>query len=1217
MNLGGNELDWHLDSQAEDGGHFEYSYSVIGNEIPSGSTEAATLHITMRDEWGNTGEASAGSITVDFESPRLVGAVDLSSELVGRNGSLSIAFSVSEPLMSPPDVFLGDDIAVPLSSDPEGPEFIYSYEVDHSEAQAIEYPVRIELVDEVGNKQYSSARQRVSFDFTNPSVLPDSPTVWYVPDESSPLASVSAATTGCKVRVEFITTEILGASPVVSTTAPEFLEFTQLNADKTSFVFEFRLEDREYEQGQYDLSVVLRDAAGNDNTIDLPDFTVDTVNPDALAEQDRVLYRRAPWGLVETANIPQYSVHGVPDTFKAGGTVVIFEGPETKTANEAGRGVVAENGSFDIILNRTDRAEIYLAYVDSAGNMSDDDADSPGIQATELKQVEWIVTVGNKKPRSTFENPTIVLTSSRFLPILSHESADAAEPDIEDLEALYSMDSSALVLHSRSYWAERTPAASLPGPRSEQAVAFDTVRGSLYVLGGKGNQMQALDDTWMWSAVDRRWARLQAGDFAPAARLGSALAFDPSRGKLMLFGGSNAVKFDDLWELDTEDAVWSEITPRGTWPAARSDHAMVYDSRNRELMLFGGKASDGYLDDVWLYDVENEEWRVVTRSGDWPSARDKHAMVYDTDRGVVVLFGGYDGSQRLADTWEWNCELRSWIDRTGEGTSPDPRHSQAMAYDRRQKKTLLFSGMVYGSKPSDTWEWDGATGRWTELSPAGGSPPGRGAHSLAFDSSTGRIILFGGDFAGEKHGDLWEFDGERGSWTDITASVDNPPARSTASMVYDSARMKIVLFGGTAEETRFNDVWEWNGLSGNWSERTEEGERPLERSAHAMVYDEARHKVVIHAGYQTQMSFWDTWEWDPATGFWERQYPLGSDPGRRVSHGHTYDSGRGKVVIYAGCFKGYCYPPLGDLWEWDGHSDEWIEIGFHGEVPERRNAPELTYDSLRGRVIMFGGCSRTEFTHKCEESYNDLWEWDGSTATWAELEPAGELPPSRIGHKTIFDSTRGAVVLFAGNGNDEEMMDDIWSWSSAADEWVEHDPGGSRPKARTEHAMAFDASRGKIVVFGGTFATQSFLGDTWEWDAGTAEKPAILWKIPLEAAGIPSEAALARLSVSAVAGGTGYSTDAEANELHGADLLVWSAEGGGAWLPLASGATSSAEPSVIFDEISDRAGIVHLLYGQLRTMTFAITPSHPSGSGPQPGSVSADHLELTLSYRRP
>src|SRR5262245_34131059 len=79
-------------------------------------------------------------------------------------------------------------------------------------------------------------------------------------------------------------------------------------------------------------------------------------------------------------------------------------------------------------------------------------------------------------------------------------------------------------------------------------------------------------------------------------------------------------------------------------------------------------------------------WRQQPVSGPLPSER--AAMVFDSGRGVVVLFGGYPSAE-LAATWEWNGTM--WTQRASGG--PVRRFGHAMAYDAARGVTVLFGGL--------------------------------------------------------------------------------------------------------------------------------------------------------------------------------------------------------------------------------------------------------------------------------------------------------------------------------------------------------------------------------------------------------------------------------------------------------------------------------------------------------------------------------------------
>src|SRR5574339_494869 len=99
-------------------------------------------------------------------------------------------------------------------------------------------------------------------------------------------------------------------------------------------------------------------------------------------------------------------------------------------------------------------------------------------------------------------------------------------------------------------------------------------------------------------------------------------------------------------------------------------------------------------------------------------------MVYDANRGVVVMFGGTFPS----DTWEWDGE--AWTERK-PGTLPGPAYHAAAAWDAARGKLVLFGGLTAGfGNWNETWEWDGTN--WTKRLPTT-SPPGRSEHVMSYD----------------------------------------------------------------------------------------------------------------------------------------------------------------------------------------------------------------------------------------------------------------------------------------------------------------------------------------------------------------------------------------------------------------------------------------------------------------------------------------------------
>jgi hypothetical protein len=142
--------------------------------------------------------------------------------------------------------------------------------------------------------------------------------------------------------------------------------------------------------------------------------------------------------------------------------------------------------------------------------------------------------------------------------------------------------------------------------------------------------------------------------------------------------------------------------------------------------------------------------------------------------------------------------------------------------------------------------------------------------------------------------------------------------------------------------------------------------------------------------------------------------------------------------------------------------------------PALRNQPSIVFEDARNRVLLFGGWGTGDGV------LGDAWELSGTG--WTELTVAG--PPARGSQAMSYDSRRHVAVVFGGETvrrhgarNETVYLADTWEWNGKTWRMVAH----SGPAARTACQLAYDARRGRTVLFGGLNATMS-LNDTWEWD---------------------------------------------------------------------------------------------------------------------------------------
>ncbi|MCX5748385.1 MAG: kelch repeat-containing protein, partial [Proteobacteria bacterium] len=490
-----------------------------------------------------------------------------------------------------------------------------------------------------------------------------------------------------------------------------------------------------------------------------------------------------------------------------------------------------------------------------------------------------------------------------------------------------------------------------------------------------------------------------------------------------------------------------------------------------------------------------------------PSARAGHVMAYDHVRHRVVLFGGKaaDGNF-LADTWEWDGVRWNSI---VSPTTPPARARHAMAFDAVRARVVMFGGdrqlfqqaVVDTPEYADTWLWDGAT--WTRQLTASfpacsvNAADGRGGAAMAFDPARGVMTLFGGDcrtFNGSESllyptdGELWLLDAA--GWRSASVAAGKPPTRASAQLAFDVVTQTMVLFGGLA------DQWRWNGTG--WTE--DAIALPPTRTAHAMAADPDRGRVVVFGG-ATASPDPRTWEWD-GSAWSAHQTVLPALAGAEVAfdtrrgvavvvdengatyelHGTSwtqgpsvplrgynalaYDEARGITVLYTSFL-------VAETWLWDGTT--WT-LAAPATSPPVRFTTALAYDLRAQRVIMFGGFAGGV-------SVGDMWAWDGTT--WGELHP-DQLPPARNTFPLTLDRTRGELVLFGGKQftatTSGAVLDDTWVWDGSSWHAADSTP---RPEARHSAALVDLPARGHVVLHGGLKGGGEGLADTWEWSGKT------------------------------------------------------------------------------------------------------------------------------------
>jgi hypothetical protein len=226
----------------------------------------------------------------------------------------------------------------------------------------------------------------------------------------------------------------------------------------------------------------------------------------------------------------------------------------------------------------------------------------------------------------------------------------------------------------------------------------------------------------------------------------------------------------------------------------------------------------------------------------------------------------------------------------------------------------------------------------------------------------------------------------------------------------------------------------------------------------------------------------------------------------------AYDAASKRVVLAGGqqLVSTTQTPMLADLWSWDGA--RWREIAENTGISmithklfadsargvfatlarglvarwdgrqwttvvadsmSRRESAAGAYDARRQLFVTFGGL----VGGRAYDTTGETWQWDGQR--WSRIATTG--PPPMLGGAMAYDARRQVMVMFGGLDTTGRKLSDTWEWNRIRWTHAAHDG----PPARFGAGIAYDSKRGETILFGGVDSANTKLNDTWLWDGTT------------------------------------------------------------------------------------------------------------------------------------
>lgn len=232
----------------------------------------------------------------------------------------------------------------------------------------------------------------------------------------------------------------------------------------------------------------------------------------------------------------------------------------------------------------------------------------------------------------------------------------------------------------------------------------------------------------------------------------------------------------------------------------------------------------------------------------------------------------------------------------------------------------------------------------------------------------------------------------------------------------------------------------------------------------AMGFDPTRRELVI----MTNVSTWVV----PVSGApsWNEVATLGTHPGAVFSRRLVYDSVRDRMLMFGGDSSGTL---MNDTWELTlGATPTWSKLVTTG-APAARRAHFPAYESEGDRLVVFGGETASGRT-------NETWVLDLTTSSWSMLTPV-TLPAARSNPAGAYDTLHDRLLIYDGR-TDSGRLQDLWSLDlGPTPAWTQH-ALTSPPLASSYNSAVHDALTDRLIVVA---ANTVDVNDAFEPGSGT------------------------------------------------------------------------------------------------------------------------------------
>ncbi len=641
----------------------------------------------------------------------------------------------------------------------------------------------------------------------------------------------------------------------------------------------------------------------------------------------------------------------------------------------------------------------------------------------------------------------------------------------------------------------------------------------------------------VYQQIGATWSLFNPFVPAPAGPL-YASCYHEQRGTVLAWCGPGTTP--ELWEWD--GAAWSRILHAGPWPGGFGGW-MTYDPARHRVILVKDLVPTTWMHETW-------EWTGLTwEQGPSFGPVGLDAFCFDIFRNVGFLFGRTEeapGGTPLEAYWEYTpgatAAQGSWA-RINESAHFGYYEEGTMAYDPYRRQILYRQGRQWSppSYLSSTLYWDPAGPEWKWFDPISGPTifpyeKRRSNSAMCFDTDTGQMVLFGGkrhEFPGIGttwflYNDTWVFDR-----SDPGLVVDLPPTKSWCAgqngvlsiSVAGSAEVQwwknnqpipgatstiLVVSPVTAASAGVYECEVGNACGAIWSRPcTVSVTVPPAIMSQPIGQDRCPGQDVLIVGpgvsgtnpeiklQWDNFGFWMNvpYQYNPIGNFYilpnaqnnqSGWYRFEASNGCGVAHTDAFHIQIG-VTIMGGPVSVECDPcvvhqfsltaqgvgpTLAYAWQRDG-----VPLIDGGHI-SGATTPTLTINGVRYEDE---GLYECKVTDACESRMSGGGWILMRTPKWVHKTSSGPHRRFPLSTDMAYDASRGVCVLYGGDTTPSGSgpLDDTWEWDGYA--WTRRFPANN-PGARSRHEMVYDSLRQRVLLFGGSSLASPYNSEVWQYD---------------------------------------------------------------------------------------------------------------------------------------